>query len=93
MTKYIAGYNMPGYLPEMEPAEFDTFGDAKEFLFQELQTMEDNCNQVGNQDDADVYGEQSKRLPPTWSGAESTPYCSPEMPDGYVYWIDLVVGE
>jgi hypothetical protein len=30
--KYIAGWNMPGYLPEMEPTIFDTEQEAFEFI-------------------------------------------------------------
>lgn len=31
-TKWIAGWNMPGYLPESEPAEFDDWQDAMTYL-------------------------------------------------------------
>jgi len=29
---YVAGWNMPGYLPETDPVEFDTFTDAIDYL-------------------------------------------------------------
>lgn len=31
-TKYTAGWNMPGYLPESEPATLDTFNEAVAYL-------------------------------------------------------------
>lgn len=34
--KWVAGWNMPGYLPEMEPVEFDSRNEATEFLVNEL---------------------------------------------------------
>ncbi|MBC8738504.1 hypothetical protein F6X40_17155 [Paraburkholderia sp. UCT31] len=30
MTNYVAGYNMPGYMPDSEPAEFETFDSARD---------------------------------------------------------------
>jgi hypothetical protein len=30
--RYVAGWNMPGYLPDSEPAEFDDADDAMEYL-------------------------------------------------------------
>lgn len=34
--KWVAGWNMPGYLPEAEPVEFDSKKEAIEFLIDEL---------------------------------------------------------
>jgi hypothetical protein len=36
MTKFIVGWNMSGYLPESDPAEFDTEEDALSYLREEL---------------------------------------------------------
>jgi hypothetical protein len=30
--KWVAGYNMPGYMPDNEPAEFDSFADACRYI-------------------------------------------------------------
>jgi len=38
---YAAGWNMPGYMPEMEPAEFDTPEEARDFICWELAYMRD----------------------------------------------------
>lgn len=37
-TKWIVGLNMPGYLPDNEPADFDNWNDAKAFLLAELES-------------------------------------------------------
>lgn len=36
MTAYVAGWNMPGCLPEMEPAEFETLAEAWDYLAEEI---------------------------------------------------------
>lgn len=51
---YVAGWNMPGYLPEMEPAEFDDFDSAKRFLIDEMKRTEE---QFGESDDEDAAEE------------------------------------
>ncbi len=40
--KFIAGWNMPGYLPDSEPAEFDSAEDALEYLKDEMWRESDN---------------------------------------------------
>mgnify|MGYP000467624731 CR=1 FL=1 len=37
---FSAGWNMPGYLPEMEPQYFDQFEEAKAFIYHELNELE-----------------------------------------------------
>lgn len=37
MPKWLAGWNMPGYLPETEPVEFDSREDALNYLFAEAE--------------------------------------------------------
>ena len=43
MTRFVAGWNMPGYLPEMEPAVFDHLGDAIAFLIDEINRIADEA--------------------------------------------------
>lgn len=73
--KYVAGYNQPGYLPEMEPQEFDTVEDAVDFLVEEFERAEDDIeddwalvvfvDELENQDEPfSILG-----------------------PDGYAYWV------
>ena len=39
---WVAGWNMPGCLPEMDPARFDDWEDASAFIRAELETLEPN---------------------------------------------------
>lgn len=36
MIHYHVGYNMPGYMPDMEPWTTDSFEEARDFLLDEL---------------------------------------------------------
>jgi hypothetical protein len=36
-VKWSAGWNLPGCLPEMEPAVFDTKEDAEQFIADEIE--------------------------------------------------------
>ena len=38
---YIAGWNMPGYLPDTDPAVFETEGEAIGYLTYEIDRMWD----------------------------------------------------
>lgn len=33
--KWVAGWNLPGCIPEMEPATFDTLAEARAFIAEE----------------------------------------------------------
>lgn len=39
---WVAGWNMPGYLPENEPAMFDTWGEAHAYIVWELERAWDS---------------------------------------------------
>lgn len=41
MIHYHAGWNLPGCLPEMEPATFDTEAEAEQFVFDEQQQWDE----------------------------------------------------
>jgi len=43
---YVATINTPGYLPEAEPAEFDTAAEAWEYLAGERRNAEDETEAV-----------------------------------------------
>ena len=34
--KYVAGYNLPGYMPDSEPATFDDFATAQSYIVEEI---------------------------------------------------------
>lgn len=36
MARYTAGFNMAGYLPEVDPVEVDTFEEARDYILSEL---------------------------------------------------------
>lgn len=38
--KFVAGWNMPGYLPDSEPAEFDSAEDALEYIKDEIRNLD-----------------------------------------------------
>lgn len=80
--KYIAGWNMPGCLPEMEPAEFKTFEEAKQYVVDELEACLDACDDESDPDLIDEWAteEASARL-------ETGPFETFPCPDGYVYWV------
>lgn len=83
--KYSAGYNMPGYMPEMDPFETDDFDDAREFIVDEL----DNAGDIAaNSDDADAANEceDAKEDAENWTATGGNMYWSAYC-DGYVYWI------
>lgn len=56
MMNYVAGWNIPGYLPENEPAEFKTFEEAKNYIVEELFRYMHELYDAGELDDAE--GEQ-----------------------------------
>ena len=39
-TTYVAGWNQPGYLPEMDPAHLDSFDDAKRYIIDSIKCHE-----------------------------------------------------
>ena len=40
-TRWAAGWNMPGYLPDSEPAEFDNAEDAKQYIIETVKRAEE----------------------------------------------------
>ena len=49
---YIAGWNMPGYLPEVDPWVTDNYDDAVEYLLDEMARYSETLD---NDDDYDEY--------------------------------------
>ena len=39
--RWVAGWNMPGYMPDTEPAEFDNAEDAKQYIIDSVKRAED----------------------------------------------------
>lgn len=78
--RYVAMWNLPGCLPEMEPADFDTFEDAKTYIIDALKTQEDAAE---SEEDAETFCHAAEDV-----NLESRPFCTPPLPDGYVYSVD-----
>lgn len=43
---YVAGWNAPGYVPDMDTREFERFDDAREFLISELSDLDDSARAI-----------------------------------------------
>ena len=43
-AKWTAGWNMPGFLPDMTPETFDSFEEARSWVIIELKNDEDYVN-------------------------------------------------
>jgi hypothetical protein len=92
MTNWVAGWNMPGCLPESDPVEFDTWVEARDYLRDELDHV------LKNDDGYSTNVSQRARfalreLDPadfdgmlTWSAKEEDSWSSANI-GGYVYWI------
>lgn len=90
---YIAGWNTPGFLPETEPTEFDTFEDAVGFLEDTVdrfwdEDLTDHADDVTDDDVDDVWRPVAEAL------ATATPYSFDELTgDGrLIFWITATEG-
>ncbi len=54
--RFVAGYNMPGYMPDSEPADFDDVDDARSYLADEMRTFADQAadDEESKQEAADL---------------------------------------
>jgi hypothetical protein len=85
---HMAGWNMPGCLPEAEPDNFEAFNSAKEFILAELRTLSDELLESGDIESAFKADESRMELMHT----QDTPGVEWESGpiDGYAYWIMLL---
>lgn len=42
--RFVAGWNMPGYMPDSEPAEFDNAEDAKQYIIDTIKRAEEETD-------------------------------------------------
>ncbi len=77
--KYIVMWNLPGCMPEMDPAVFDTFWEAKEFLADEFDTRADYPLDIIS-DDWHEVAQEIREL-------NHATFVLRGGPDGYVYTI------
>lgn len=59
--QWVAGWNMPGYMPETEAALFDDWGDACRYLSEELSRYADEEAEAENWETAE-QAEHAARL-------------------------------
>ena len=84
---YVAGWNMPGYMPEMEPAVFDTEQYATAFLIYEIDRMWDQ----------DYLGDESREtIDARWMDVhsslqyETAPYNVQNGDGSLTFWVTIV---
>jgi hypothetical protein len=83
---YIAMWNMPGCLPEMEPAEFGTFEHARDFIVDELGRVVDNLLVQ----DCPLTAQGVEIAIEELRGFTGPFSVVPDAHDGYVYSVDKV---
>lgn len=81
---WIAGWNMPGYMPDNEPASFESFEDAKAYIIETLKRFEDEDAET-SEDNATEYCHGAEEINLT-SGTFSRQFCA------YVFWASEVDG-
>lgn len=62
MSRYVATINTPGYLPEGDPAEFDTAREAWSYLAEERERAEDDHPDWSPEDAVGEYSETLQTL-------------------------------
>lgn len=80
MSKYLAGYNQPGYLPENEPSLHGSFIAAKATQQQTAEIVMDTLTEE-DAGAADAWDRFAAEL------AEQTEPFELLAPDGYVVWV------
>jgi len=78
---YLAGWNIPGYLDEC-PQRCDTFEDARQVIIDQLIELADLADDVGAETVAVTFDHCAQEV-----NLESSPFETPVLPDGYVYWV------
>ena len=80
MSRWVAGWNMPGYLPECEPVECDTWHEAHAYIVESLERAWDE----GSDDDyldAHTLVHHATEGEPYWVSVEG---------DRVRYWVSAV---
>ena len=80
---YVALWSLPGCLPEMEPARFEDFTDAKQFICDEIERVMEQCYAGDRDDEARQW---HKMLNYVRGHITDAPFGIP-APDGYIYEI------
>lgn len=84
-VRYVAGWNMVGYLPETEPVEFDSPQDARAYLTEELGRWMD---QAYDNDEHEVAARLNRQAREMYDGHENTAGIYVEDASAtYSFWI------
>lgn len=76
--RFVAGWNMPGYMPDSEPAEFDSADGAKRYIIDAIKRAEDETDSEALAESLAGFAEDVN--------LESDEF-STRGPDGLVYWV------
>lgn len=74
---FSAGWNMPGYMPDVEPEEFDSFDDAKRHIIGEIKRAEEQAETEGSAENLCAFAEDINLQSGDFSAT-----C-----EGWVYWV------
>lgn len=80
---FTAGYNQPGYLPESDPEEFDTWDEAWRFILHHIKDAEDDAADSGDEELAEDLAAFAEEVNLNIRGEDFADL----GPDGYVYWV------
>lgn len=83
-TSYVVRWNLPGCMPDCDPAEFDTLDEARRYLIGVLKRNEDSAESEDDAEEWCALAEEANLI-----GA-SGGICA--GPDGYVYVLDSMGG-
>lgn len=78
VARFVAGFNMPGYMPDCEPCEFDNAEDAKRSIIESIKHAGDSADSESLADNLAAFAEEVN--------LESGEF-SVQGPDGFVYWV------
>lgn len=56
---WVAGFNMPGYMPDNEPASFETWEEARDYIVQELDRA---CDETDSVSDGEDYAKAARHF-------------------------------
>jgi hypothetical protein len=89
VATFSAGWNMPGYMPETDPQQFDSFEDAREYIADELDRAADHVYDT-DPSLAEAYDQAIRDLNassgPEWG--DILPTSDSEFDLGISYWIN-----
>lgn len=86
MTKFVAGFNLSSYLPEVEPELFDTEEEARDYIREELDNhIFGDTLDVNDEDIPEGYFEPLG----DWIEGEPFVYFRDLSGNLWSYWVDI----